>query len=408
MKFTVDTNQLIKKLLCLVLIIPYFRPAYVDHVGGVVYQLYTLALYLSIAVAYIWYLLFRKRFGLFVLCITVYESVIVLSTYLNHGILLSAIIEFLTYTSICMYVEIMLDYGGEFCMSTFSYIINVLVIINLLTIVIYPDGMYTTTTNQVYKNWFLGLANQHIQLTLAACFFSMALSILHYGKFKITIYNAVIFIAGIISIILAGKATPFLVACVIAAYFFLSKSMEFTKIVNGYVAIGFNLVVFIGIVILNLQSYFSDFITSILHRDLTFTGRTPLWELATAAISNNGILGHGVERITVFEKYFNLTTCHNNYLWIMYRVGFVGFFVFLFVLVLIAYRLSSKTNRIFETFCSIFLFCIMLIWQSESMNGVTFFAIYAIMYHCNRIKLNCKQSSFVRIKYERYRIKFLL
>lgn len=407
MTIKLDKRLFYKRLICMLLLIPYIRPPYIDYIGGRIYQIYVLALYASIIIIYIWYLLFRRKFSTFIFIVSAYEGILMLATYRNHGIRISAIIEFLTYTSICMLVELLLDEGGLFCTSIFSIVLDILILLNFLTIILYPDGLYTTISNQLYKNWFLGLANLHVQLILAACFFSMASSILKYGKFKISVHNLFIFLFGIISVIMTGKATPFIVLSVIMIYFIFSRQLEISRFMNGYTVIVTNLVLFIGIAVLNIQERFANLIISVLHRDLTFTGRTPLWNLALVAINDRPRIGHGIERLSIFAQKFNLNTCHNNYLWVMYRTGIIGFVLLLIILFNVALKLSKEKNRVFTTFCSIILLCIMLIWQSESMNGVIFFAIYSIMYHCERLQINSNRH-IAEIKNEKYRVKFHL
>ena len=92
------------------------------------------------------------------------------------------------------------------------------------------------------------------------------------------------------------------------------------------------LILFIGIVFLRFQNIFSFIIEGWLKKDLTFTGRTYIWDIFISEIKKSILIGHGI----VDSKYLILTLnaghAHNYFLQILYQGGlltlsmFLGFF----------------------------------------------------------------------------------
>lgn len=93
-------------------------------------------------------------------------------------------------------------------------------------------------------------------------------------------------------------------------------------------------------------------ILDLLGKDSTLTGRTPLWQMAVAAIQERPLFGYGY---AVFWRGFNgittltpismTTHAHNGYLDLCLDVGFVGLFLFLVGFVYSVFRASSMFLR---------------------------------------------------------------
>lgn len=79
----------------------------------------------------------------------------------------------------------------------------------------------------------------------------------------------------------------------------------------------------LGITFFNIQNWFSYIITEILHKDLTMTGRTNVWEVGFKGFRESPIWGCG----------FGSQTIDNCYIQVLYAtgiVGAIGFFLYIY------------------------------------------------------------------------------
>lgn len=116
----------------------------------------------------------------------------------------------------------------------------------------------------------------------------------------------------------------------------------------------------IFIVFLRVQEIFSYVIVKLLNKDLSFTGRTNVWDRAIKMIARNPIIGYGYltqsgERAILGDVY-----CHNALLEQFFRGGIPYFAIFVVMIYLISksakrYKNSTSLQYIIFVFCGILL-----------------------------------------------------
>lgn len=86
---------------------------------------------------------------------------------------------------------------------------------------------------------------------------------------------------------------------------------------------------FYGVVYWNIQQYLADFITNVLQRDLSFTGRILVWQNAIRAVAQKPVLGYGVMPTLQSARIMvNATHAHNQWLFIAFQGGLVALVLF--------------------------------------------------------------------------------
>ena len=82
-------------------------------------------------------------------------------------------------------------------------------------------------------------------------------------------------------------------------------------------------------------------------KDLTFTGRTAIWEYVWSEIQKRPILGYGFGTYWIMGSsrldVFKINQSHNSYLEIMLQLGFIGITILLFIVISFLYR-AIKIN----------------------------------------------------------------
>ena len=204
--------------------------------------------------------------------------------------------------------------------NTFLFLLT----INLITIILFPGGFYLNSSGYS-SNYFLGYDNNLITYIFPALALSFTNS---YGETgKVGLKSIYLLIISLLSIILTWSATGVVAISIITFLFsiYTFKKKDFP--INKYIIIVLSL--FVCIVLLRIQNIFSFIIEGWLKKDLTFTGRTYIWDIFIKQIKQSLFIGHGIVDYKYLIKSINAGHAHNYFLQILYQGGIVAFSMFL-------------------------------------------------------------------------------
>lgn len=263
-------------------------------------------------------------------------------------------------------------------MKIIDYILSIYIIINFVTVLLYPDGFFTYTVQEtrVTRAWFLGQKNHLIRTIIPALFIS-CISSFHLKGHIITIKNIVLYILSFVSIYLTGSSTGVIViliiGCGLVAFYFIKKWDYFNLsiIFWGY------LIISVAVVFFSFQDTFSSYIESFFEKDESLSGRTLVWQWTLARLNNSPILGFGFhsgeEWHDVIGFSFNnnifVSHPHNYMLYILLQGGFVLLTLFIVLFHLINYYTRSIRNMEEIKLLTIMLFSFFLAAITESLTN---------------------------------------
>ena len=216
---------------------------------------------------------------------------------------------------------------------------EIMIYINFATVIIFPNGMYTTVSDYAdgySANWFLGYKNPMVRLILPICLFSYVYS----EKFdKSRIFRSRILLAVSIVTVIMVKSSGGIMGLIVCALFVLGCNFKsVVEIINRLkVKAIYFLVILIDIVIVVLrqQTLFSFVIDNFLQRSTeTLTGRTEIWDVAINLIVANPVFGYGESSVNLMHKYIYASHPHNYILYIVLQGGLISFILltaFIFV-----------------------------------------------------------------------------
>jgi O-antigen ligase len=129
-----------------------------------------------------------------------------------------------------------------------------------------------------------------------------------------------------------------------------------------------NIVLFFMIVVFRAQEVFSFIIVSLLGKNLSFTGRTEIWDLCFIMIKNSFLFGYGFsyERGLVYWR-DTYTFGHNLILEILLLGGVLSLLLFLTVTTANLFKIKAIKNK---TLHSLFCMCVFILFIS----GITEFS----------------------------------
>ena len=323
-----------------------------------------------IAVLGVWFVYFYQKVSLFFVGIVFFEVWRVLATIYCGGNYTSLFIAILNALAICLVVEMGLKTDPDALLDGASFTLGLFVLINFATVLLFPQGMYEFNT--FTQNYFLGYRNNSIMLFFPAIIFSIVRSLRKYNK--LTLSSFVITAVSFATVILAFSATSVIGMTVFTLFLLLALINKMPNFLNIITYHAINIAYFFGVIILRLQEAFAFIIVDMLGRDLTFTGRTKIWDSALAAFAKSPVFGVGEIENQASRDLIGATHAHNYYLDLLYKSGLPGFLIFFAILIIcgVALYRNRKNGKIpFIVSGAICAFMIML--QSEAYYNIYYF-----------------------------------
>lgn len=323
-----------------------------------------------IAVLGVWFVYFYQKVSLFFVGIVFFEVWRVLATIYCGGNYTSLFLAIFNALAICLVVEMGLKTDPDALLDGASFTLGLFVLINFATIILFPQGMYEF--NNYTQNYFLGYRNNSIMLFFPAIIFSIVRSLRKYNK--LTLSSFVITAVSFATVILAFSATSVIGMTVFTLFLLLALINKMPNFLNIITYLAINIAYFFGVIILRLQEAFAFIIVDMLGRDLTFTGRTKIWDSALAAFAKSPVFGVGEIENQASRDLIGATHAHNYYLDLLYKSGLPGFLIFFAILIIcgVALYRNRKNGKIpFIVSGAICAFMIML--QSEAYYNIYYF-----------------------------------
>ena len=145
---------------------------------------------------------------------------------------------------------------------------------------------------------------------------------------------------------------------------------------------------FFSIVIFRVQNLFSYLIVNILHKDLTFTNRTGIWDRTIAYINKSILFGSGLEPSTIRSTKNNFIygiNAHNFILEIMYQGGILALISFVAILISACKKLYKYKNNMVSKVVSFVIFVLFLMMITEYYNIQFIFIVLVFAFNIEYI-----------------------
>lgn len=330
-----------------------------------------------------YFLLRRGKIDKFILFIILFYCSLLFSTFYFSQSYVNLIYEFASILSWIVLFKInMLDNKDKF-LTTLENTFFVLLLINFITIILFPGGFYLNSSGYS-GNYFLGYDNNLITYIFPALALSFTNSLNKNGK--IGLKSIFLLIISFCSIIFTWSATGVVSMVIMIVLFFAYTINKKDFPIKKYIVVA--LCLFIGIVFLRFQNIFSFIIEGWLKKDLTFTGRTYIWDIFIGEIKKSILIGHGIVDSKYLIRTLNAGHAHNYFLQILYQGGLVTFSMFLGFF----FSAINKTKNCKEkkyVGIVIFAYLISFIFEAYSLTNM-FIIVLLIAYYYEPSSKNLK------------------
>ncbi|MDO5151580.1 MAG: O-antigen ligase family protein, partial [Oscillospiraceae bacterium] len=155
------------------------------------------------------------------------------------------------------------------------------------------------------------------------------------------------------------------------------------------------LVFFIGVVVFNMQYLASDFLVNILHKDISFTGRTAIWAVALETILSKPFWGYGTMpdgrtlAVNIALTSGSYHSAHNYFLELLIETGIWGLLIYVYILVVVARQIYAMRNRYLSNVLGTGMLAMFLMYISEGIVTQTpQYLVIMLAYYCAEWRIN--------------------
>lgn len=248
---------------------------------------------------------------------------------------------------------------------------------------VFKEALATGYTNS--RKWLFGHRNMifiHHLIWIAFSYVQYKLENRNYKKMFI-LQNAFTMLVAVVS----WNSTMMAVTLIVFILGIFRQTI-FSKIsIIQYILV--YIILEIGIVFIRIQDIFSYLIVDILHRDLSFTGRTSIWNYYINQYSDGNILNKLLGNFGVTELTVN---SHNMFLGILSFTGIVGVFLYFLLYIFAIKKLHKERKTDSSRFISIIIFGFLINALTMEFYLQPLTAIY-IGYRINKINLLIKEEN---------------
>lgn len=328
----------------LFLLAPFFEPGYVSLCAPLARVFYNAGEVLSTLIVlglFLWNAAKKRRLSAAAITLIVLEGWMSVDILLQQGVSKAAFLDVISVLAVCMLIETMVsrEHATEL-LRAFLLLYEILIGINLLTMIIWPDGLYFTPS-EGWDNWFLGYRNMFLFYFAPA----LALELLNgHRSGKATRMNVMVIVCTV-SMALSGSATG-MIGILIFDALYITRLYRWRgcNILSVSIAA---LIAHVSIVLLNVQQFLAP-LFALIGRSVTFTGRTEIWARMIGLIKESPIVGYGMQSDEVRGEVSGLWSgvkAHNLFLEQQYCFGVIGTVLLLCFLGVSAYLLYKNRKH---------------------------------------------------------------
>lgn len=315
----------------------------------------------------------RKHISKFSILAAVYFIYTVANTLIQGGGDIHTLISSMKIVLFIMAIDVHFQKDDAYeTISVLFWIISIFSLINFVTVVLFPDGMYQvvvdwnewgSTSSSAY--WILGYKNSHafwyllLELLAALRWYCRPSANNRYVAYGCALVS-------VLASILVKSSTA-TIACLTGAIgifglvWFRNRTL-FKRNWNGYWVLIGNFAVNI-LLITGMTGFLSPIVQTLFGKDLTFSNRTRAWAAALLSFLKKPIFGTGIltsEQAIETLGSLSYMQAHNEWLQCLWQGGIVLFIILLLILFSIAKENNQLQNSKLNLMSNMFFIAVFL------------------------------------------------
>lgn len=302
------------------------------------------------------------------------------ATLLTEGSLTQYLIIWGGFFGVVLLVETYIKSWPRELLLALKITLGALVLVNALTVLAFPNGIWTTVEDEGWKlsyegYWLFGHRNNFGTPILAALLACSLSDIIYHGRIKKS--TIAIAVVSFFSVIATWSATSLVTTALALGFLAFVNFFGGIKAIRPGFLLGAYAAVDFGIVFFDIQKRFATLIQSVLHRSADLTGRSRLWDIVKEKIWESPVYGHGIRvtsdnGLTVYNS--NYVHAHNGELDIVYNSGFLGLACYIALMLLAV----TKCGKNWDCAAVQLAFFFLILMMIHAITGL-FFSSYACL-----------------------------
>lgn len=328
--------------------------------------------------------LVRPYLSLATVVLGVYQVLLAVCTVLNGNTGLSGwIYAAASIGAVCLLADEAATTDPKALVKGLACCLGALCVINLATVLLFPNGMRYMDNSERYANldcyFFLGMDNSHAFFIVPA----LVVSVLYAQSVRWPfIAQAGLLALFTVSVYITWPASGVVAVSVFIVLFLLYRVRKSYRLCNVCTYYGAIAALFVVLVLLRMTQWLAPVIEDVLHKNLSLSGRVPLWEKVMVWIREKPLLGYGKLSSDATEQMVGQVNCHNIFLQVVMDTGLAGLAVYVVFLGLLIRPLWRVRQRFAGFMLAAGLFSFLLILQVESLVWpLPFYTLALLCYH---------------------------
>lgn len=338
----IRTNINIITILFFLFALPYGASLYITD-NNILKKLFLLGKIGVLLILCIYILFVKRRISLPAVLIIAMQIYLLIVTFFRLADVRRCLSTILPILGIILLYDIGFGFPKEFVKSQY-FLFYFLIILNFISELLFPDGMYCADLTGYTQYWILGYYNNHTLAYIPAICFSLLYRQLYNKKLG---PDLLILITIVSALLVKSGGVVFTLGIILMFLCFL-KYGKWT--INYYWAWSIHVIFFFFILIMknrkviDLVILVADFI---FNKSKSFTARYHLWGNALDYIRQKLIWGHGIEsQMKRLSEYGWGLHTHNFVLEILHQGGIIYAGMFIILVIIVGKRISKCQNLI--------------------------------------------------------------
>ncbi len=368
-------------VICFLLVIFYFEPLLFKYEPYVfIDNIYSVLKIIAFILILLFTLCSNTKITKGAFIIILYELFLGLTTIINGGDIVKYCGPALNVISLTLITNYYFPKLKHNYIKILYIILFILVLINTICVLIVPNGFIPPKTSMYALIGFLGIENRYVFFMLPLIFYSAIYSIYKHKKLNWLFYFASIMV--LFTLIKAWSVGAMLgMILLIAAIILFSRSEKasFIKKLDFKYYLIFIILLNILLVVFHVQDLFSNFIMNVLHKDVTLSARTLIWDNAIDLFKGNFLIGVGVQPDAYFRRiFYGVTHTHNLFLNIMVTSGTIGLIIYFIMFGMIQKSNKKIKNVRIKFVINISLLVLLFLSLADTIDTGIIFTMYLI------------------------------
>lgn len=366
-------------LLLVLLILPIFQPDTLEHLDNKIFIQVWRTWRLASCFVVLSMFFFIGRRDLFVYLVVLFSLSVLVSTLMNKGSVNEWVYRWIPIMTVVALVATLYNRRPRDLMTALFAVTFGMSVVNLASVFLFPEGTYGIAEGQPGQRFFFGNRNNTYQILMPAIVIGYLLDVV--SKRRVPKRALCAFAVAIVQIAIMRATTTLLALCCLVLLLILVQKEAIRKVLNGLTYLVASLVVFIVVVLLRLENAFGFLIVDILHKDLTFTGRTDIWDMVLTLMDQaHSLWGYGLSGYKLFED-VHYTHAHNEFMNVWFVGGIVGVMLFMTILILVAYVLYRNRDAKTAAVIAAALAAFFVIGVAEQVTTPAFFLMCSFAFY---------------------------